>query len=120
MKVFGFDKIDLSSCDKDVIANTKWKFPCYCKPSANGVFNHSDQLSNFSEDWEMRDKTKFHEHFCYSHSRIAIISTIFSGKHVTFFEMGLEKLLWGNEYKNIADFGLQKWKMTQNLLETLL
>ena len=28
-------------------------------------------------------------------------------------------MIWENEYVNLADFGLKKWKMTQNLLEIL-
>ena len=47
-----------------------------------------------------RDKTEFHEfyerilqHFCYSRSKIAIIPTIFSGKHATFFEISLETMV---------------------------
>ena len=57
--------------------------------SIKGVFNLSDQLSNFSKNWGMqRDKTEFHEfhelillRFCYSRSKTAIIPTIFSGKN---------------------------------------
>ena len=34
--------------------------------------------------------------------------------------MNLETMFWGNQYiVNIADFGLQQWKMTQYLLESL-
>ena len=44
---------------------------------------------------------------------------MFTGKHVKFFEISLEAVIGGNKYVNIADFNLKKWKMTQNLLETL-
>ena len=43
------------------------------------------------------------------------------GKQVKLLEISLETIL--RElfyYENIADFGPEKWKMTQNLLETLI
>ena len=82
---------------------------------------------NFSENWGMqRNKAEFREfqglilmHFCYSSSKIARILTIFTEKHVKFLEISLETNDMGNWHLNIADFGLKKWKMTRNLLETL-
>mgnify|MGYP001797847524 CR=1 FL=1 len=94
---------------------------------AKGVFNHSNQLSNFSKNWGMqRSKTEIHKfhrptlsHFSYSRSKIAIIPTMLTGKHVKFLEISLEAVIGGNKYGYVADFGLKKWKMTQDLLETL-
>ena len=59
---------------------------------SKGVFNLSNQLSNFSKNWKMqRDKTEFHKfcglillHFLYSRSKIAIIPSISTGKVVKF------------------------------------
>ena len=69
-----------------------------------GVFNLSSQLSNFSKDWGMQrgiiEFCRFHglisSHFCYSCSKIAMFPTIFTGKHVKFFEISLETMTWGN------------------------
>ena len=70
-----------------------------------GVFNLSNQLSNFSKNWEMQhDKTEFHKfhrlispHFCYSPSKIAIVLTISIGKHVVkSFEISLETTISEN------------------------
>ena len=69
-----------------------------------GVFNLSSQLSNFSKDWGMQrgiiEFCRFHglisSHFCYSRSKIAMIPTIFTGKHVKFLEISLETMTWGN------------------------
>ena len=64
-----------------------------------GIFNLSNQLSNFSKNWGMQhDKTESHKfqrlispHFCYSRSKIAIIPTILIGNHVVkSFEINLE------------------------------
>ena len=73
-----------------------------------------------------RNKTEFHKfqglilpHFFYSSLEIVIIPTIFTEKHVKFLEISLETMIWENWHVNIADFGLKKLKMTQNLLETL-
>ena len=71
---------------------------------SKGVFNLSNQLSNFSKNWKMqRDKTEFHEfcelilpYFCFSRSKIAIIPSISTGKHVKFLEISLETMIWGN------------------------
>ena len=59
------------------------------------------------------------QQLCYSRSKIAIIPTIFTGKHVQFLEISLETIIWGNKYMNMADFGPEKWKKTPILLETL-
>ena len=65
------------------------------QPYRKGVFNLSNQLSNFSKNWGVQhNKTEFHEfhvliltHFSYLHSNMAIIPTVFTGKHVKFFEI---------------------------------
>ena len=44
---------------------------------------------------------------------------MFTGKHVKFLEISLEAVIGGKKYVNVADFGLKRWKMTQNLIETL-
>ena len=44
-----------------------------------------------------------------------IIPTILTGKHAEFLEISLETVIWVNYYVNKADFGLKKWKITQNL-----
>ena len=45
-----------------------------------------------------RERHEFHglilPHFCYSQSKIAIIPTIFIGKHVKLSEIGLETMVW--------------------------
>ena len=82
---------------------------------------------NFSENWGMqRNKAEFHEfqglillHFCYSRSKIAIILTIFTEKHVKFLEISLETIIRGNWYVTVADFDLKKRKKAQSLSETL-
>ena len=83
-----------------------------------GVCNPVNQLSNFSKNWGMQhSKTEFHEfhglillNFCYSRSKVARTPTILTGKHVEFFEMSFEAMIWGNLYVNIADFGRKKLK----------
>ena len=79
---------------------------------AKGVFNLSNQLSNFSKNWGVqRNKTEFYEfhgltltRFSYLCSKMAIIPTI------------LVENIWHS--LKLADIGLKKCKMTQNLLET--
>ena len=67
---------------------------------SKGVFNHPNQLYNFSKNWGMQhSKTEFHEfhrptwpHFSYSRYEIhlAIIPTMFIGKQVKFLEISLD------------------------------
>ena len=62
-----------------------------------------------------RSKTEIHKfhrptlsHFSYSRSKIAIIPTMLTGKHVKFLEISLEAVIGGNKYGYVADFGLKK------------
>ena len=66
---------------------------------------------------------KFHHIICYLSSKIAMIPTIFSGKHVKCLEVSLETMIWSNSFvKNsclVADLFLNKLTKTGNLWETL-
>ena len=64
------------------------------------AFNLSNQRSNFFKNWGMqRAKAEFHEFhrqiFPHFLSKIAIIPTIFTGKHVKYLEISLETMTWG-------------------------
>ena len=69
-----------------------------------GVYNLSNQLSNFFKNWVMQQsKTAFCEfhklnvpYFCSVHLKIAIIPTIFTEKYVKFLEISLEMMIWIN------------------------
>ena len=64
-----------------------------------------------------RGQTEFHglvlPQFCYSRSKIAIIPTTSTEKHVKFLWISLETMIWGNKYVNTGHFDPKRWKMTQ-------
>ena len=73
--------------------------------SAKGVFNLSNQLSNFLKDWGMlRSETEFNRNsranftifFCYSRSKIAMTLSILTGEHIKLLGVVLETMIWGD------------------------
>ena len=94
----------------------------YWNSYGKGVFNLSNQLSNFFKNWGMqRGKTEFHAFhgLILPHFDIHIQQQQKFQQFLLeniFLDISLETMIWGNWYINIADFAL---KITQNLLETL-
>ena len=92
-----------------------------------GVFSLSNQLPNFSKNRGMQQGKAafrdFHEQnippFLLFMFKIAIISTIFTEKYVKLLELAWTQWFEGINIKNIAYLGFGKWKMIQNMLETL-
>ena len=85
--------------------------------AAKGVFNLSNQPSKFSRN----QFHKFHwlilRHFWNSHSIVAIIPKIITGKHINFLETSLETIIWGNYYVNkYSWFWPEKSEVTQKRL----
>ena len=63
----------------------------------------------------MQRNAEFHKfrelillHIWFSRSKLAIIPSISTGKHEKSLEISLESMILGNQYVNIADFGLKK------------
>ena len=72
--------------------------PSFCYKVDAKTFTLSNQLSNFPKNLAMqRYRAEFRQfnrlilpNFCYSHSKKAIIPTIFSRKHLKFLEISLD------------------------------